>query len=107
MLTAIVEYTLSTLLKSTAVNRDYTYNTNSLIKTKTKTHKILAAEDAFAVGCSIQNSPPSAQECKHLSMLFPSDCLHHLLDSFNWFSQDNPELSPAGKHPMQYTLCDF
>jgi len=104
---AIVEYTLSTLSKSTAVNRDYTYDANSLMKSKTKTHEILAAEDAFAVGSSIHNSPPSAQKRKRLSTLFPPDRLHHLLDSFNWFSRDNPELSPAGKHPTQYTLCDF
>ncbi|KAG2082359.1 hypothetical protein BD769DRAFT_1683284 [Suillus cothurnatus] len=105
MSTAIVKYTLSTLSKSTAVNCNYTYNTNSLMKSKTKTHEILAAEDAFAVGSSIQNSPPSAQKCKHLSTLFPPDHLHHLLDSFNWFSWDNPELSPAAVHVGQEVLC--
>lgn len=104
----IVENTSSTLSKNNTVNCDYTHDANSLMKSKSKTHKVLVVEDAFAVGSPIQNPPCSAQKRKPLNVLASSlDCLHHLLNSFARFAQDNPGLSPAGKLSTQCTSYNF
>ncbi|KAG2122142.1 hypothetical protein DEU56DRAFT_917941 [Suillus clintonianus] len=104
MSTAIVKHTF--LSESISANNDSKYHAKSLMKSERKIHEVrdLVVEDTFAVGSSIKSYPPSPPECKLLTTLSPSDHLDQLLDSFNRFSRDNPELSLAAIRVGQEVL---